>query len=79
MAYTLTKAKILKGEVTASESDGTYVYFGTDQGDVIRYTIATGVVTTLKNVGGKIVSMSIYSGVLYIGIAGGVLATLTTS
>lgn len=76
---TLTALKVFSNEITASEQDGTYLYLGTDGGDVIRYTIATGVVTVLKNVGGKIISMNIYAGVLYIGIAGGKLASLTTT
>jgi hypothetical protein len=74
---TVAIVKILDGKVTASETDGIYVYLGTNKGEIIRYTIATQVVSTLTNLGSKIKSMSIYSGVLYCGLADGSLATVT--
>jgi hypothetical protein len=79
MAYTLTNLKLLNEKITASETDGTYVYLGTETGDIIRYTIADGTITTLRNIGNKIISMSIYSGVLYIGTSDGDLVSVTTT
>jgi len=79
MSYAITNLKVLDGEVTASAQDGTYVYLGTDKGDVIRYAISGGAVTTLTNVNGKIISMSLYSGLLYVGIAGGKLVSVATT
>ena len=79
MSYAITSLKAFDGEVTASAQDGTYVYLGTNKGDVIRYTISGGTVTTLTNVGGKIVSMSLYSGLLYVGIDGGKLVSVATT
>lgn len=79
MSVTITKVKVFDGEVTASEQDGTYIYLGLNTGKVLRYTIADGTVTTLATLNGAIASMSIYAGVLYVGIAGGELKTVTTS
>jgi len=79
MSYAITNLKVLDGEVTASAQDGTYVYLGTNKGDVIRYAISGGAVTTLTNVNGKIISMSLYSGLLYVGIAGGKLVSVATT
>lgn len=76
---TITTLKIFDGEVVASAQDGTYVYLGTNKGEVIRYTISGGAVTVLANVSGKIVSMSLYSGVLYVGLADGKLVSVTTT
>lgn len=74
---TVATVKTFDSQVTASETDGTYVYLGTNKGEIIRYTIATAVVSTIANLGSKIKSMSIYSGVLYCGLANGSLATVT--
>ncbi|PKN36686.1 MAG: hypothetical protein CVU62_13210 [Deltaproteobacteria bacterium HGW-Deltaproteobacteria-2] len=74
---TVAIAKVFDAQVTASETDGTYVYLGTNKGDIIRFTIATEVVSTIASLGSKIKSMSIYSGVLYCGLANGSLATVT--
>jgi len=79
MSYAITSLKVFDGEVMASAQDGTYVYLGTNKGDVIRYTIADGVVATLTNVGGNIKSMSLYSGLLYVGIDGGKLVSVATT
>lgn len=76
---TITSLKVLDGEVVASSQDGTYLYLGTNKGDVLKYAISGGTVTTLANVGGEIASMSLYSGVLYVGIAGGKLVSVTTT
>jgi hypothetical protein len=79
MAYTMTTLSLLNEEITASETDGTYVYLGTAVGSVIRYTIAGGTLTTLRNIEKKIISMSIYSGVLYVGCSDGTLISITTT
>jgi hypothetical protein len=79
MSYAVANLVSLNEEVTASETDGTYIYLGTAIGDIIRYTIASGVVTTLRNIAKKIISMSIYSGVLYVGSADGTLTSITTT
>jgi len=79
MSVTATIVKVLDGKVTASETDGTYVYLGNNKGEVLRYTIADSTVTTLASLGSRIKSMSIYSGVLYVGLANGELVTVTTS
>lgn len=74
---TVTNLKVFDGEVVASVQYGNYLYIGTNKGEIIRYTISSGVATTLVNVNGKVTSMLVYSGLLYVGVAGGKLVSVT--
>ena len=83
MTVTKTDLSSLQNEVTAIvnsvESGVGYMYLGTDVGDVWKYNTASKVLTLIKNVGGKILSLTLYSGALYVGVAGGKLVGVTTS
>lgn len=63
--------------VNVVESGLGVVYLGTNQGNVYRYATAAQTLTKLGNVGGTILSMALYSGFLYIGIAGGGFKSFT--
>ena len=83
MTVTKTDLKTLSNEVTCVvsvvESGVGYLYFGTDKGVVRKYNMASGVITDIRDVGEKVLSLTLYSGTLYIGLAGGKLISLTTS
>lgn len=76
---TVTTLKVLDSEVVASAQDGTYVYLATNKGQILKYAISGGAVTTLAALSGNIKSMSLYSGVLYVGMASGDLKSVTTT
>jgi hypothetical protein len=82
MAVTRTDLKVLGNEVTcivgSVESGVGYFYFGTNKGDIKKYNVATQAITTLLNVEGEVISMTLYSGILYIGISGGKFTQVTT-
>ncbi|MFA6509944.1 MAG: hypothetical protein WCV62_05765 [Candidatus Peribacteraceae bacterium] len=83
MTVTKTDLKVLSNEVTCVvsvvESGVGYLYFGTDKGVVRKYNMASGALTDIRDVGEKVLSLTLYSGTLYIGLAGGKLISLTTS
>lgn len=79
MTVTLTDLKVLDEEVVAEATTGGVIYVATNKGNVWTYSVAGATLTLLKNVGGTIESMVLYGTTLYIGIAGGKLASLTTS
>ena len=82
MTVTAIDRADLPNEVTCCvgqvESGVGQMYFGTDQVDIKKFNQATFAITTLKNVGGKVQAMMLYSGILYITVAGGRIVTLTT-
>lgn len=81
MTITQTTLKRLDEEVVASADyvTGGVIYIATNKGNVYSYSVANATVTLVKNVNDDIKSMSIYGTTLYIGLAGGGLASLTTS
>ncbi|MBU2685598.1 MAG: hypothetical protein KKF27_20345 [Gammaproteobacteria bacterium] len=83
MTVTTTELKILDAEVTcivdSVESGVGYMYYGNNSGQVRKYNIATEAITTIKDLGQKILSMTLYSSTLYIGLADGTLVSVTTS
>ncbi|MDP2734771.1 MAG: hypothetical protein Q8P12_01035 [bacterium] len=83
MSITKTELKTLGNQVTCTvgsvESGVGYFYCGTDTGDVLKYNTQTEAMTTIKNVGQKILSVALYSGTLWMGLADGKFISLTTS
>jgi hypothetical protein len=83
MSYTISNLKSLGNEVTAVvdsvESGVGYMYLGTDVGDVYKYNTSSEALTKLKNVGGKVLSLTLYSSKLYVGVAGGKLISMATT
>ncbi len=79
MSYDVTSLTVFDGEVVASAQDGDYLYLGTNKGEVIRYTIDGGAVATLARLSGAVASMAVYSGLLYVGLAGGQLVSVATT
>lgn len=83
MTVTKTDLKVLSNEVSCVvsvvESGVGYLYYGTNKGLVQKYNMATGAITTIRDVAEKVLSLTLYSGTLYIGLAGGKLISLTTS
>jgi hypothetical protein len=83
MTVTKTDLKVLSNEVTCVvsvvESGVGYLYFGTDKGLVRKYNMQATTITDIRDVGEKVLSLTLYSGTLYIGLAGGRLISLTTS
>ena len=82
MSVTATTRATIPNEVTAVvgqvESGVGMMYMGTDQGDIWKFNQATYAYALVKNVGGKILSMMLYSGILYVTVAGGKIFTVTT-
>ena len=76
----LLSGKKVKGEISAQHADTTgHVYLGTSLGEVLKYTISGGALAKIGSVGKAITSLSIYSGLLYIGHKGGRFSSMTTS
>jgi len=78
----LTILQQITGEtITASCTLGTTVYLGTNKGRIYKHTIAGGALTAkpIANLGSPIMSMSMYSSVLYVGITDGTLYSIATS
>ena len=83
MTVTKTDLTTLDNEVTAVvsvvESGVGYLYFGTNKGVVKKYNMQSAAITTILDVGEAVLSLTLYSSTLYIGLAGGRLVSLTTS
>lgn len=77
----LTTLQYLDGEnVTASCTLGTTVYLGTNKGRIYKHTIASGAFSApIANLNAAILSMSMYSTVLYVGVEGGKLYSVATA
>jgi hypothetical protein len=83
MTVTKTQLKELTNKITCMvnqvESGQGIFYYGTDKGQVCKYNNITGVITVIKELEHEIMSMSLYSNKLYIGLANGTFVSLTTS
>lgn len=71
--------KVFDGEVVATAQGGDSIYIGTNKGEILQYDVATKAVTVLATLGGVIESMILYSGLLYVGVAGGKLVSVSTT
>ena len=82
MAVTKTDLKVLGEEVTcivgSVESGVGYFYFGTNQGAIKKYNVATQAISTLMTLRSIPTSIALYSGILYIGTNKGTFLQLTT-
>lgn len=78
-AGTISNVLAFDEEVTAMTNDGLFFYYGTNKGNVWKYTISAGTKALLANVGGRIESLSIYSSWLYVSVSGGKLIGITLS
>jgi hypothetical protein len=78
-AGTISSILAFGEEITCQTNDGLNFYYGTNKGNVYKYVISAGTLTTLANVGGNVLSMSLYSSWLYIGMSGGKLIGVTIS
>jgi hypothetical protein len=79
---TVTTLQLITGEdITASCTLGTTVYLGTNKGRIYKHTISGGALTAtpIANLNAAILSMSMYSTVLYVGVEGGRLYSVTTA
>jgi len=79
---TLTLKKLVDAEITAVVVDATntYAYFGTNEGEVYRVTIADGTLLLLKALEGAVMAITLYSTtLLYVAVKGGYIYSLTTT
>jgi len=83
MTVTLTELELRGNKITCMvnqvESGSGIFYYGTDKGHVHKYNNVSKTDTTLADLHQEILSMSLYSNTLYIGLASGDFVKLTTS
>jgi hypothetical protein len=80
MAVTVTKLKYLGEDAVVSANDGTYVYLGFANGNIAKYTIASAALDPdFAHIDGRPISMTVYSGTLYVSSESGDLYGITTS
>jgi hypothetical protein len=79
---TIAQLQLITGEtVTASATLGTTVYLGTNKGRIYKHTISGGALTAapIANLNAKILSMSMYSTVIYVGLEDGRFVSVATA